>query len=448
MMMTQPRADPADLEFLPAALAIQESPPSPLGHTVVWFIIGVFTLSVIWAVVGQVDIVAIGHGKIIPSDRVKVVQPFETGIVKRSLVLEGEAVMAGQLLVELDTTVASAEVECLEHALLAIRLEHRRISALLAAIANPDSEARFSPPSGASSANVRRQQFLLTEALTEYRATLESSLNLERRHLADLAVSRSHLNQLDATIPLITEQTDSVKTLVDNNLAARVQWLDLERERIEQVEERKRAASRLLMANASIESLREERKIYKARYHTGLLSELTDLENSAAAHSKELTKAAKRKALHYLRAPVTGVVNQLRVHTIGGVVTSAQPLMSIVPSHPLLVAEAWIENKDIGFVKEHQAVSLKVDAFPFTKYGLIEGEITHLSDDAVLDETRGWVYAAYIALERSSIYVVDKNVPLSPGMTVTAEVKVGKRRLIEFLLTPLIRGFKEVARER
>ena len=440
---------PVDLDFLPSALEIQESPPSPAGRLVGWLIITIFILSIGWSVLGQVDIVAVGQGRIIPSARVKVVQPFETGVVKRSLVREGELVRAGQVLVELDSTLAAAEVEQLESKLLSSRLEQSRLTALLEAISTEEtSSPGLTSPPGATLEQIQRQELRTRQALAAYRATLESSRQNERRQTADLAVTRSHLGQLDATIPLISEQSASIKQLVDNNLAARTQWLDLERERIVQIEERKRSKSRVLMARASIESLRDEREIYVAEYRATLLSELTELDNAVASYSKELSKARRLEELHHLTAPVSGVVNRLRVHTIGGVVTSAQPLMSIVPANPTLVAEAWIRNKDIGFVSEHQAVSVKVDAFPFTKYGLIEGTITQLSTDAVHDEKQGWVYAAYVALDQSSVDIGGKEVPLSPGMTVTVEVKVGKRRLIEFLLSPLIRGFKETARER
>ena len=440
--------EPADLEFLPSALEIQESPPSPAGRLVGWLIIAIFTLSVGWSVLGRVDIVAIAQGKIIPSTRVKIVQPFETGVVKRSLVREGESVAAGQVVLELDSTLAAAEVEQLESELLSSRLEQSRLNALLEAISTAETSPGLTPPAGATTDQIQRQEVHRRQALAVYRATLASSRQNELLQTADLAVTRSHLGQLNATIPLITEQSASIKKLVDNNLAARTQWLDLERERIAQIEERKRSKSRILMARAKIESLKDEREIYMAKYRATLLSELTELDNALASYTKELSKARRLEELHHLTAPVSGVVNQLRVHTVGGVVTSAQPLMSIVPSNPTLVAEAWIPNKDIGFVSERQRVSVKVDAFPFTKYGLIEGTITHLSNDAVHDDKRGWVYAAYVALDRSFVDVGDKSVPLSPGMTVTVEVKVGQRRLIEFLLSPLIRGIKETARER
>lgn len=447
-MTVKPRTQGVDLEFLPATLEIQETPPSPVGRLVGWSIITMFALSIGWSIVGRLDIVAVAHGKIIPDGRVKVVQPFETGVVKRKLVREGETVEAGQLLLELDTTLATAEVARLENTLLSTRLEQSRVSALLAAIHAEDGNLVHPPPSGASPVQIQRQQFRLREALAEYHATLGSSRQIERRHQADLAVTRSHLGQLNATIPLIDEQTLSIKKLVESNLAPRMQWLDLERERIEQVEERERSKSRLLMTEASIESLKDERNIYIAKHHAALLGELTDLENRAATYVKELTKAKKREQLHYLTAPVSGVVNQLRAHTVGGVVTTAEPVMSIVPSNPTLVAEAWVQNKDIGFVHEGQLVSIKIDAFPFTRYGLINGEIIRVSEDAVHDEKLGWNYAAYISLERSSVRVGGKDIPLSPGMTLSAEVKVGKRRLIEFLLSPLIRGMKEAARER
>ena len=438
----------SDLEFLPATLEIQETPPSPAGRVIGWSIITMFVLSITWSIVGRLDIVAVAQGKIIPNGRVKVVQPFETGVVKRNLVREGEMVAAGQLLMELDATLAAAEVARLTNTLLSTRLEQSRVSALLAAIGAGDGRAVFSPPPGASADQIQRQRYRLREALAEYQATLGSSRQIERRHQADLAVTRSHLSQLNATIPLIVEQTLSIKKLMENNLAPRMRWLDLERERIEQVEERERSKNRLLMTEASIESLKDERDIYIAKYHAALLGELTDLENRAATYVEEVIKAKTREQRHFLTAPVSGVVDQLRVHTVGGVVTAAEPVMSIVPSNPTLVAEAWIQNKDIGFVHEGQSVSVKIDAFPFTRYGLIEGEITRLSQDAVHNEQLGWSYAAYISLQRSDIRVAGKPVPLSPGMTLTAEVKIGKRRLIEFLLSPLIRGMKEAARER
>ena len=149
-----------------------------------------------------------------------------------------------------------------------------------------------------------------------------------------------------------------------------------------------------------------------------------------------------------MTAPISGVIQQLAVHTVGGVVTPAQELMRVVPQDDRLEVEAWIQNKDIGFVEEGDAVEVKVDAFPFTKYGTVPGTLDELSNDAISDKELGAVYAAQVALAAASIQVEDKHLDLSAGMTVTVEVKTGERRIIEYLLSPLLRYRQESIRER
>ena len=149
-----------------------------------------------------------------------------------------------------------------------------------------------------------------------------------------------------------------------------------------------------------------------------------------------------------LASPIDGVVQQLAVHTVGGVVTPAQQLLVVVPKEHQLEVEAWVENKDIGFVKKGQPVEIKVESFPFTIYGIIQGTVVSISDDAVPQEKVGLIYAARVSMERSAMQVEGKEVRLSPGMGVTAEIKTGQRRLMEFFLSPLLKSVQESARER
>lgn len=367
-----------ELEFLPAVLELQETPPSPVGRAIGGLIIFALVSAVVWTAVGKIDIVAVAQGKIIPSDYSKVIQPLESGIIKRIRVRDGQSVKKGDILIELDLTTAGADRERLSNEYHAALTEAARLRALMA------DRDQFVPPRGADPNYVAIQRRQLKDQLTEIRA-MES-------------------------------QADSLRQLYDKQLVSKLQYMDSERARAE-----------------------------KAQQHA---ADLSNAETRAHSLSKELAKAAQRTTQHTLTAPIDGVVQQLAVHTIGGVVTPAQELMVIAPNESQLDVEAWIENKDIGFVETGQEAEIKVESFPFTRFGVIEGKILHLSHDAVPLERVGLVYAARVSMSKTVMHVASKEVRLSPGMNVTVEIKTGQRRLIEFFLSPLIRGIKETARER
>ncbi len=367
-----------ELEFLPAVLELQESPPSPTGRAIGGTIILVFVFGVIWASFGKIDIVAVAQGKIIPSNHTKIIQPLESGVIKTIRVRDGQYVKAGEILIELDATLTGADSARLSNEYLATLTDIARLKALLA------DKDTFKGPKGASASLVRIMRQRLREQLSEYRAT--------------------------------RTQAEALKKLYKKKVAPKLHYLEMERRRAGMAQQ------------------------YSA--------ELAAAETRAYSLSNELTKAETRASQQTLRASIDGVVQQLSIHTIGGVVTPAQQLMVIVPKEDRLEIEAWVENKDIGFVDPNQSVEIKIDAFPFTKFGTIDGRIESLSLDAVPLENVGHVYAARISMAKSDILVGNKIVKLSPGMTVTVEIKTGKRRLIEYFLSPLLRGIKETARER
>jgi hemolysin D len=413
-----------------------------------WAVILFLISAVGWACLGRVDIVTVAHGKIIPSGRVKVVQSLESAIVRRVLVSDGQSVQAGQVLVELDSTIAAANEARIVNELHAARLDKARVDALVVATRLPDGTLGFTPPPGAKQAEIALQRRRVGRAHAEHMAsTIGFDAQIAQAE-AERAATLSQIQQLDATIPLITEQTQAVAKLLKSNHAARAQWLELERERIEQVKRRDVHKHRLVMQAAAVSATEQRKAVYQAQRETTLLAELSELDMRISSHEAELVKAKLRHSLQSLKAPTPGVVQQLAVHTVGGVVTPAQALMHIVPNDQRLIVEAWVENKDIGFVTERHSAEVKIDAFPFTRYGTIDAQIVMLSDDAIANESLGLVYSAHVKLSRSTMDVGTKEVPLSPGMTATVEVKTGKRRIIEFVLAPLLRGLGESARER
>jgi len=413
------------LAFLPAALEIEQTPPLPASRYILWAVMALFTIAVAWACIGHVDIVGVAQGKIVPSGRVKTLQPLETAIDKAIHVTEGQLVTAGDILIELEDAKAQADLTRLHQERHAARVEKSIIESQLNAL------DRYPTPQG------------------YFAGTTESrSLIRDLRIEADEQPNLIARIQLDATIPLITERTESMKLLAKQSLAPRANWLELEEEKVGQEKDREVIRAQLLVTDAAHQILRQRRDSLAAQTHSDWLTQRAELGTRLKSFDQEILKAQTRVNELQLKAPVAGTVQQLAVNTVGGVVTPAEKLMLIVPGEDALRVEAWIPNKDIGFVQDGQAAEIKIETFPFTKYGVIDGEITNISNDAIADEKLGLVYLAQVAMTKTTMWVNDRPVNLSPGMAVTVEVDMGERRLIEFLLTPLLRYKDEGLQER
>jgi hemolysin D len=433
---------PRELEFLPAALEVQESPPSPLGRAVAWAVIGVFAAAVVWAALGTVDVVAVARGRLIPSDYSKVVQPLESGIVRAIHVRDGQEVRAGAVLIELDPTTSRAEHERLTRELAAVRVHIARLRALL------DGRRTLEAAPGADPTFVALQQQMLRDQWKERESRIEAARFLVEQRRAAIAATRADIERLETTVPMLAERARAFRILHEGGFVARMQYLEVEEQRVTRVQALAMQRERLAQDRAALAEAEKQLDALESEFTRSRLGELAEWETRAASLAQEVVKAARKSSIQRLTAPVDGVVQQLVIHTVGAVVTPAQPLMVIVPrDHPLEV-EAWVENKDVGFVGPGQPVEVKIDAFPFTRYGAIRGRMTVVSRDAVQQEKGVLLYAARARLERSSVQVDGRPVPLLAGMAVSAEVKTGERRLIEFFLSPLLRSAAESLRER
>jgi membrane fusion protein, hemolysin D len=442
------------LEFLPAALEIEQTPPLPMSRMILRAIMALFTIAIAWACVGHVDIVGVAQGKIVPSGRVKTVQPLETGIVKTIHIKEGQAVQAGDILIELEDAKVQADLTRLRQERHATQVETIKIASQLQALDEyPTPHAYFSrtleaeslAPEAESEPNLTTR---ITTALKQFYASIASIDEESAKNRAERTALERRIARLDATIPLITERAESVKKLEKQSLAPRASWLELQEERVEQEKDREVIRAQLMGTDAAHANLHQRRDVLVAQMRSEWLSELTEFNTRLDSLDQEILKAGTRVSELQLKAPVAGTVQQLAVNTIGGVVTPAEKLMLIVPREDALRIEAWIPNKDIGFVRDGQATEIKVETFPFTKYGVIDGTIDTISHDAIADETLGLVYLAQISMAKTTMWVQDRLVNLSPGMAVTVEVDMGERRLIEFLLTPLLRYRDEGLQER
>jgi len=424
-----------ETDFLPAALEVIERPVSPTARLTAWLLLGLLVVALLWLILGRVDVVASAPGRLMPADDVKLIQPGETGIVHAILVQDGQSVRAGQPLVELDPTVSNADTAQASKALETAQLDAARLRAVLSAL--DGHGLRFTPPPGTAPDIAATQAALARAQLAGIQAGTQT-------HAADTAAARASRSEaqiqaakLTETIPLLDEQLSANEKLLEKGYVSKLRVIEMRRQRLATVRDRDAALATARKAEAQIAVAGGNSSQSAAEARTQVLADLAKAESDARLRKEELTKATQRSSLQRLVSPVDGTVTQLAVHTIGGVVEAAKPIMVIVPTHGRLIAEVAIANKDVGFVSAGQPVALKVEAFPFTRYGAVPGKLEQVSSDAVQDEKRGLIYTARIALDRDTIDREGLPVRLTPGMAVTADIRTGRRSLAAYLLSPI-----------
>jgi hemolysin D len=455
----------AERAFLPAALEIVETPPSPIGRLGAYCIVAVFAFAVLWASIGRVDIVATSKGKIIPTGHTKIIQPFEIGVVRSILVHDGQTVKAGDVLIELDPTMNQADLGHQLSDLMAVRIDIARLTAALESERDPD--ARFVPPEGASPEQAKMGEQFLNGQISQYRSKLAALVSEEAQKRAELASQKVSIGKIEALLPLMQERTEMRKTLFDHQTGSKIAYLENQQELLSSQKDLEVQTSHLTEMEAAVVASHAKVEETRSDFHRGLLNDLSEASRKASGLEQDVAKSEQRTKYQALTAPIDGTVQQLAIHTVGGVVTPAQTLLAIVPSDSKLEIEAMVDNKDIGFVHPGQDAAIKIDTFNFTRYGLRHGTVLSLSQDAITRDAaskpdpkqtgadagadgRGSepAYAARVSLDRTQMQVDDKLLNLSPGMAVTVEIKTGSRRIIGYLLSPIMRHAQESLRER
>ncbi|EME69946.1 hypothetical protein H261_11094 [Paramagnetospirillum caucaseum] len=436
----------AELAFLPAALEISERPASATARLIAVVICGFFAGSIAWASLGELDIMAVAQGKIIPSEQVKTIQPLETSVVRAIHVAEGQTVKKGDLLIELEVTGGKADLERLSADRDTARTDMARLEALL----EPDPERAFAPALDLPPAMVALARSQMAAQLAEHRGKLASLDSELARKRAELRTIEADMARLTNVIAQAEDRANRRRVLTEQGLNSHLDLSRAQQEVMEATGNREVGKSKLSETRAAIDSLSFQREQARAEFRRDASTRLAEARAKANSAENELAKAAQRQNVLSLTAPVDGTAQQLEVHTIGGVVQPAQKLLVIVPVGSALEVEARLPNKDIAFVEAGQEAVIKVDAFPFTRYGTISGKITTISLDAVQDEQKKeYFFPIRVALDRAAIGVENgRQIPLTPGMTVSAEVRTGMRRPIEYVLAPLQKYKDESGRER
>ncbi|WP_020407854.1 HlyD family type I secretion periplasmic adaptor subunit [Hahella ganghwensis] len=433
-----------EYEFQPGYLEIAHRPPAPWARRIAALLTLTLLIALAWSVFGRLDINAGATGRLIVSSHSKEIQSIEAGEIKTIHVKEGQRVEAGDPLISLNPIGVDAEIAELEGQLRSQRLLRARMQALL----TEQPMNRFDPP-----ADIPPEMAgaALQHLVIEWEETQANLRKLDSDMEINLASQQSLETEITAMEKLtsnIEERLSAWKTLAAEKLHPKMQLLEQLKEQLEGERALNRQKAELAVLQTRYQNLQDQKHSYVAGIRREYYDKLAAADVEIAAMEQRLIKVKERRRLMTLRAPVNGVVQQLAVHTIGGVVEAAQGLMVIVPEGALLEAEVMILNKDVGFVQADQNVEVKVDAFPYTRYGTISGRVQHISRDAVQNEQLGLVFPARVALSRSDIDLEDQRVPLQAGMSLVAEIHTGKRRVIDYLLSPLMQYKSEALRER
>ncbi len=423
-----------------------ETPVHPAPRFAARAIIALTVIVLAICVFARLDIVATAKGKLAPNARVKVIQPAITGVVREISVHDGQRVVAGQLLMKLDTTQAAADEDKAIAAKLDAALQVDRARSLLTA--QQQSKApHVVVESGTPNARRDDAQRLAEGEWHEYEDKYNAAQAELYKQEAELDGTRHQIAKLEATAPLARKQANSYKALSLDKYVAESDYLDKERTALEQEHELDAQRSHARELTAGIAEQRAQIQSIASSFRRVQLDALEKATQALTQNSNDETKAKTREALLSLTAPVAGTVQQLAVHTLGGVVTTAQSLMEIVPDDTL-EAEVTVENRDVGFVSVGQRAAVKIEAFPYTRYGMLEGEVSVLSNDAVQDKKQGLVFTAHVRLKSNRMWIDKRWIALTPGMAVTAEIKTGKQTVAQYLLGPLIGGIQESLHER
>lgn len=338
-------------------------------------------------------------------------------------------------------------MSCATDEALTARLEAARAQAMLAALLQ-GRLPKMPLVNGSDPTRMTIEQTQLQGQYLEYQARQQQLHAETTRRQAELQTTQEQVSKLEKTLPIARRRAEDYQKLVKENFMSEHGYLEREQERIEQEQDLASSRAKLSEIRAALMEVQRQQATLTAETRRQLLDQHNLAAQKAASLEQELIKADQRGRLMHLTAPVAGTVQQLAVHTVGGVVTPAQPLMVIVPKENVLEVEAMLPNKDIGFVNPGQDAEVKVETFPFTKYGTLHGKITQVSSDAIADEKLGLIYATRVKLAKDTLQIENKIIRMTPGMAVTVEVKTGKRRVIEYFLSPLMKVTSESLRER
>ena len=435
-----------ETEFLPAILEVTETPPSPTGRLVMWTILALLVVALLWSILGHINEVAVASGKVIPTGQVKTVQVKNKGIIKEILVKEGQEVKEGETLIVLDPTTTGADYDSLKKRAAYYKLDIARLEAELSGSPfkpedDPDLDAH----------DLKAELALYQSRVSDYHTQMQAAQDVVNQKRSILATGQTSYEKYSEGLAVAAEKERRLEELFTQNAISEFQLLEQRSQRIEYEKNAQSTLDALVTTQAEIAEAEQKMANVSAAYHKDIMTSLVDARKEYYSIQESLKKAEEDTRLSTVVAPCDGRVYNLAVHTEGGIVTDAQPLMIIVPDDVKLQFEVYADNKDIGFITTGQTAEVKIETYNFQKFGIVEAEVAEISADSVDDKQdpeRNRKFRLLLNPTKDNINVFGKKAELVPGMAVSAEIKIKEKRIIDYFMDPFRRYTSEALRER
>ena len=435
-----------ETEFLPAILEVTETPPSPTGRLVMWSILALAVAALVWSFLGHINEVAVAAGKVIPSGQIKTIQVKNKGIIKEINVEEGQLVQEGDTLVVLDPTTTSADYDSLKKRAAYYKLDIQRLTAELTQQPfTPEEDPDLEPH------DLAAEMALYQSRTNDYRTQRQSREDVIAQRVAKLQATQASYEKYAEVLAIAQEKEARLQALSEENAISQFQLLEQQRETIEYAKNAQAELDSINSIRAEIAEAQQNLANVDAAYHKDVMTALVEAKKEYYSVTESIKKAEEDSRMAVIYAPISGRVYNLDVHTVGGIVTDAQPLMQIVPEDAKLEFEVYADNKDIGFIKVGQEAEVKVETFNFQKFGMYKAEVQEISADAVNepnDQVKHMKYKLILDPTSNDISVYGKPAKIEVGMNVSAEIKIKEKRIIDFFLDPFRRYTSEALRER
>lgn len=453
-MTDKPRLlSPEALDFAPGLLSIQESPPARLPRVVMYAVSVLFAVLLLWATIGKLDIIASAEGRLVPQTYVKIVQPADAGIVQEILVKEGDAVKTGQVLLRMDTQLAKADSKTIETELALRSLQLRRIDAELTG--QPLIRKSDDPDDLFRQINAQYH-----DHRQSYQDAVGQAQDAHRKTQRDYDSGKEIQAKLREVVPILKTQADAYADMGKDGYAAQIMVRDKQREYLEKSRDLRAQDETVASLAAAMAQADKQLSQITSKYRSELQNERIEAEGQYRKLQQEGVKQEHKSGLLELRASQDGIVKELAIHTVGTVVSPGTVMLSLVPENEPLVAEIMIKNDDVGFVYPQQQVKIKLSAYPFEKYGMLDGVVIQVGPDASDSDNQSsknqtkdkaapqLTYKALVSLKTQLLEAQGQSLKLVPGMQVVAEINQGRRTVMEYLLSPIQKTLHDSGRER
>ncbi|PSM51273.1 type I secretion system membrane fusion protein, HlyD family [Campylobacter blaseri] len=417
-------------EFKPTIVEIEETPLNPIGRSILWIVIAIIVFGVFWLFFAKVDIVVSASGKYIPSGNIKILKPLESGIISKILVKEGDKVKAKQPLIVIDPSVSTVNLTTKKENLKALKYSITRLELLV----NKDEFIKDVNLSIDEKSLYINQKTNYDETISQYSFKIEQLIN-------SIKANEEEIKKLTLLKDIATKRVEKLNRVKE--IIAYKEYEDAKSKELDLKSQLIVSNEKLLMEKARLNEIKTELDVFKSSSKSKWMDELLNKQKEASLVRAEINALTFQTKQQIISSPVDGYVGKLLVHTIGSSINNSEELLSIIPSDEPLIISANMLNRDVGFLKLDQNVSIKVDAFNFQKYGKIDGKLIHIANDSIKDEKLGEIYEIKVKPLKTSLMVDGELKQMEPGMSVVAEVKVGKRRVIELFIYPIIKYLDE-----